>query len=290
MHPVMAIDSTWMAGFLLLTLRVSAVFLMTPVLYTVSVPLTARVLFVLGISGALSAGLPAGMMAVSTSASITAHVGTLLAACLSELALGATLALGVMLAFAAFSIAGQLLGVQIGFGLGQVIDPSSNAVVPAVASGFTMVALLVFFLGDGHHVLLRGIAYCLERFPLGHGWPVGAAVGPIFKQVSGLFTLGFALAAPVVFCIAMLEMALGVVARNLPQINMLTMGIPVKIIAGLLALSLWFGGMGGVMGRVYSSIYRSWDAFFSASCPSLAPELMARGLGEAATQSRGEGC
>ncbi|MNV74630.1 flagellar biosynthesis protein FliR [compost metagenome] len=77
--------------------------------------------------------------------------------------------------------------------------------------------------------------------------------------------MGFALAAPVVFCILLVEFALGVVGRNLPQMNMFTMGIPVKILIGLIALSLWFAGIGGVMTRVYASITDTWDGIFVAS-------------------------
>jgi len=77
----------------------------------------------------------------------------------------------------------------------------------------------------------------------------------------------------------MADLGLGVLARNLPQINMLTMGIPVKIIVGLLALSLWVTGIGPVMARVYGSIYHTWDAFFAAAPPAPAgfPALLPKG-------------
>jgi flagellar biosynthetic protein FliR len=79
-----------------------------------------------------------------------------------------------------------------------------------------------------------------------------------------LFALSFSLAAPVVFCILLVEMSLGVLARNLPQMNMLAMGIPVKIIIGMVALSLWFTGIGNVMLRAYAGIYQAWDLIFIA--------------------------
>ena len=68
-----------------------------------------------------------------------------------------------------------------------------------------------------------------------------------------------------VFCILLVEFVLGVVGRNLPQMNMFTMGIPIKIVVGLIALSLWFAGIGGVMSRVYASIATTWDAIFAAA-------------------------
>ncbi|GAB7541599.1 hypothetical protein CS8_012620 [Cupriavidus sp. 8B] len=155
-----------------------------------------------------------------------------------------------------------MLDIQIGFGIAQVFDPTTNARLPLFATAYNQAAVLVFFLINGHHALLRGLAYSLERFPLGRPWPLAAALTPMLKQAAGLLGLGFALAAPVVFCILLIELALGVVARNLPQMNMLTMGIPVKIVGGLLAGSLWFAGMGNVMSRVYDGIYQSWNSIF----------------------------
>jgi len=256
------IDSAWLVAVLLLSLRLSAVFLATPLLAAASVPAPVRVLFVLALAAALTLALPSAE-APGPAGPRLDGAGALFAAGFAELALGATLSLGVLLAFAAFSVAGRLIDVQIGFGLGQVIDPVSSAHQPVLTSAFSQLAVLVFFLVDGHHALLRGLAYSLERFPLGQGWPVASAFGPLLKQVSGLFSLGFALAAPVAFCILLLEMALGAIARNLPQVNMLVMGIPAKVVVGVLALSLWVGGMGSVMGRVYGGMYRTWDAIFS---------------------------
>lgn len=252
------IGGTWLAFVGLLALRVAATFAMTPIFYAVPLPASVRMLLVLGLSIALASGL---------SAPVGAWMGwsELLFSALAELALGATLGLGIMLAFGAFSIAGQLLDVQLGFGIAQVIDPVTQRPIPVLTSAFNYLAVLVFFLLNGHHALLRGISYSVERFPVGASWSVGHAVAPVLKQAAGLFSLGFALAAPVVFCILLVEFALGVVGRNLPQMNMFTMGIPVKILVGLVALSFWFAGIGAVMTRAYAGIASTWDGIFVAA-------------------------
>lgn len=255
------LNSSWPSLVGLLALRVAATLLMTPVLYAIPMPASVRTLLVVGISIALAAGLSA------PSTQPFEGWSGLLTAAISELALGAVLGLGVLLAFAAFAIAGQLLDVQLGFGMAQIVDPVTKRPVPILTSAFGYLAVLVFFLINGHHALLRGIAYSLERFPVGVPWSVAGAAAPVLKQAAGLFGLGFALAAPVVFCILLVEFALGVVSRNLPQMNMFTMGIPVKIIVGLVALSLWFIGIGGVMTRTYASITATWEGIFAAASP-----------------------
>jgi len=263
----LSLSPTWLAKIMLLSLRLGTVLMMTPVLAAASVPARVRVLLVLGLSAALSLGLPS-VTTVHTEF-LVKHPGALIQAGFTELALGATLGLGIILAFSAFTMAGRLLDIQVGFGMGQTLDPLSNARAPIITTAFNQIALLVFFLVNGHHALLRGLAFSLERFPLGQPWPIETAVGPILKQVTGVFGLSFLLAAPVVFCILMVEMGLGVLARNMPQINMLVLGIPVKIVVGLLTLSVWFTGIGPVMTRVYGSIYQTWGVIFE---PSPAPE------------------
>jgi flagellar biosynthetic protein FliR len=249
----------------LLALRVAAVLLMTPVFYAVPLPNMVRALLVVGLSVALAAGLP-------FQPAVSMAWQDLLQTAIREVALGATLGLGILLAFGAFAVAGQLLDVQLGFGIAQIVDPVTKRPVPILTSAFGYLAVLMFFLINGHHALLRGIGYSLERFPIGTPWSVAGSVAPVMKQAAGLFSLGFAVAAPVVFCILLVEFALGVVGRNLPQMNMFTMGIPVKIIAGLVALSLWFMGVGGVLTRTYASITSTWEGIFAA-----APEPQTRG-------------
>jgi flagellar biosynthetic protein FliR len=253
-------DPGFVLTVFLLSLRLGALLLLTPILYAASVPPSVRALLVVGLAAALALGLPAAPEA----ALMLSSPGQLLTAAVSELALGATLALGVFIAFAAISMAGRLIDVQIGFGIAQVFDPATQRQIPVLTSAFDHLGVLVFFLINGHHALLRGVAYTLERFPPGRPWPIEAAAPMIVKQMGGLFSLGFALAAPVVACLLLVELAMGVVARNLPQINMFVLGIPVKIVVGLAMLSLWFAGMGDAMSRVYAFVFRSWEAGFAA--------------------------
>ena len=255
----------YLLAVFLLSLRLGAVLLMTPVLRAANMPPTVRVLLVLGLAAALALGLPASSAVPET---LARDPGALFAACVAEVALGATLALGILVAFAAISFAGGLLDVQVGFGMAQVVDPVTQRQIPILTSAFNQVGVLVFFLVNGHHALLRGLAYSLERFPLGSGWSVQAASPIVLTQVAGLFALGFALAAPVVVCMLLVDLGLGVVARNLPQMNLFVVGLPVKIIVGLAALSLWFGGVGEAMNRVYASIYNTWDAMLAAAPPA----------------------
>jgi flagellar biosynthetic protein FliR len=252
----------WLSRTLLISIRLGAVLLLTPLLSATGVPPLVRVILVLALAASMSAF---GTVARSAGpAPGFDQPGALLQAAATELALGLTLAVAIHIAFAAFAVAGRVIDIQIGFGLGQVLNPMSDVQLPVLATVYNQIAVIVFFAIDGHLAVMRGIAYSLERFPVGRPWPIEAGYGPIVGNVAGVFALALALMAPVAFCILLVEFALGVLSRNLPQINMLTLGIPIKIVVGLIALSLWFTGLGSAMNRVYVTIYQTWTAIFAS--------------------------
>ena len=246
---------------LLLSLRTGALLLSTPIFFAAALPGMVRISIVF----ALSAALALEVRVVQPSGELMSNSGALMQAALAELALGGTLGLGVSIASAAISMAGRLIDVQIGFGLAQILDPATHRQIPIVSAAFNQLGALVFLLINGHHSMIRGLAYTVARFPPGGGWSMDAAVPMLVKEIASIFLLGFALAAPVVVCLLMVELALGVAARSVPQLNMLVIGIPIKIVVGLAMLSSWFSGLGDVMSRIYASIFRSWETAFAVA-------------------------
>jgi flagellar biosynthetic protein FliR len=256
MHEIVsALGERWVATVVLLTVRIAAVLLLTPLLHAVSMPVLFRVLLVAGLACVIA--LPFG----STSATVPTEAGAFAAAVLREAAVGATLGLGILMGFAGFRAAGQLLDIQMGFGMAQLLDPAQGR-ASVLSATLGLLGAVFFFLVDGHHAVLRGVAYSVERFPLGAGWPGSAAAAPIAGQMAALFGLGFALAAPVVLALLLVEFALGTVSRNLPQMNMLAMGLPVKILVGLFALSMWTTAFQAPARQLYAGIYKTWILWF----------------------------
>lgn len=254
-------DAPRAVAVLLLSTRLSALLWLTPLLQSVPLPGTARAVLVLGLSAALAPVL-AGPVP-------TAGLGPLGLAVLGEAVLGALLGLGVTLAFSGFALAGRLLDLQVGFGIGQVYDPLTRLPTPVLSSLLGLLGVLLFFLLEGHHALLRGIALSLDRFPLGQVGSLAAAGEPLLRQAAGQFTLGFALAAPVVLCLLLADFALGILARNLPQANIFLLGLPVKLVVALLGLSAGAAGMGAVASRVHAGIFRAWAEVFAAASGGL---------------------
>jgi flagellar biosynthesis protein FliR len=267
--PEWTLAPAWLAQAFLLSLRLGAAFAMSPLLAATAIPRIVRVLLVVGLSAALVEALPLQPL----HASLVDQPGELIAAAVTELALGASLGLGIQLALGAFRFAGSLLDVQAGFSMVQVFDPMSNTRGAVITTALDQLGVLLFFLLNVHHVLLRGLAWSIERFPLGRAWPIGTAVAPLLKQVGSMFVLGLALAAPVVFALLLVELALAVLAHSLPQMNMLVLGFPIKIVVGMIALALWAPEMGGAAERIYQSIYGTWNEILG-----VAPPVADRGL------------
>lgn len=246
----------WIASVLLMSIRLGMVFAMTPILLGFPVPASIRVLLVLSLAAALSSVVPAAAYRGALDPS------ALFRAAFIELSLGTVLALGVILAFATFSIAGRILDIQIGFGMGQLFDPATRQNLPLLTAAFTQLGVLCFFAVEGHHIVLRALAYSFERFPLGMPWPISASLPIVARHLTSMFVLSFALVAPVVTCLLLVELGLGLLARNLPQMNMFVLGMPIKVIVGLAACAAWIGGAADVVNRIFTSTFRSWEALF----------------------------
>ncbi|HEY4082264.1 MAG TPA: flagellar biosynthetic protein FliR [Burkholderiaceae bacterium] len=246
------LDPSRLAAFLLISTRLSGVLLMSAPLGS-SLPLFIRLVLCLALSACIGLSLQQDTLLAAN------DMGALAAAAISEFCLGALLALGVNTAFAAFAVGGRLLDVQIGYGIGQVLDPITQQQVPVLTGAMNQLAMVCFFSSGVFASFLRGLQLSFERIPPGSLALHGEVLGVAMKQGAGMFSLGFALVAPVVFCLMLIEFALGVVARNVPQMNMFALGLPLKILVGLAALALWLGGAGHMVTRTYESIFLAWS-------------------------------
>lgn len=247
---------SWAVSVLLVSIRIGMVLAMTPVLAAMSMPAVVRVLAVLGIAAAMSQVLP------SASYRGEIDLASLLGAACLEVSIGAVLGLGILLAIATFSVAGRVLDIQIGFGIGQLLDPATRQNLPLLTGAMTQLAVLCFFALNAHHTLLRALAYSFEQFPMGAPWAIEQSLPVVLRHVAGVFVLGFALVAPVVTCLLLVELGLALLARNLPQMNMFVLGMPIKVIVGLGALAVWLGGAGDHVARIFNAVFRSWEALF----------------------------
>ncbi len=246
------IDTAWLLAVFYTTVRLGAVLLMSPILSGLQGLVTVRVLLVLALSVMLVNGLQLPLPAHGL------ELGPLLAGAMLELALGATLAFGVFAGFASFTLAGKVLDIQSGLGMGAVYDPVTRSSAPLFGTLLNMLGVMVFFALDGHHAFLRGLAYSLQQVPPGSGLAELPA-DAVLRQFGLMFSLAVSLVIPVMLSLLLVEAALAMVSRVLPQMNMFVIGVPVKIVATIAVLMLTLASLGPAMGRVYSGIFTYWE-------------------------------
>jgi flagellar biosynthetic protein FliR len=112
---------------------------------------------------------------------------------------------------------------------------------------------------EGHHALMRGFAYSLDKVPPG-AFLTALPLEAVTKQFGVMFTFGMVLVAPVVFCVFLTEIGLAILSRLMPQVHIFFVGMPVRVFIGLGVLVLAMPYLGPVMGRIFMSIFTYWEA------------------------------
>lgn len=162
------------------------------------------------------------------------------------------------LIFSAIWTAGQLIDTQIGFGIVSVIDPQNSIQVPLMGNFKNILALLVFFVLDGHHTLIELIFGTYELVPLGEGVVTDELSTIIIGLFSDSFLLALKIALPVFAITFISEVAFGILVRVIPQMNIFIVGIPIKIFIGLVTIMifipLYINSLKGVYNEMFSNI------------------------------------
>jgi flagellar biosynthetic protein FliR len=246
------VETAWLVAVLLTSIRFGTVFMMTPVFGSMGLPVQIRLMMVIGLSATL----------VSASGAHAVHVqstiGDLALAGVSELLIGAIFSFGLFAGFGVFLFGGRLLDLQMGFGVASLFDPATKSQEPLLGTALNMLAVLLFFLIDGHHMIIRSLAYSLEKIPPGTTF-FEVNIGAIIAQFGSMFVYGFALVAPVVFCLLLIDVGMAVMARTMPQLNIFILAMSVKIFVGLVVLAFSMRYMAPLMNKVFESIYLYWE-------------------------------
>jgi flagellar biosynthetic protein FliR len=246
------IDVVWLTAVFLAAVRLGPLFVLAPVFGAVNIPVRVRVFLSLALAATLAAQIDLQAAAVPTT------VGGLIGAAMVELVVGMALAFGLFAAFGAFLLGGRILDIQIGFGVASLIDPATRSQAPLLGTVLNLLALVVFFAVDGHHMIIRALAWSLERFPPGRSLGELEATA-VSAQFGVMFAYGLLIVAPAVFALLLLDVALAVMARTMPQMNVFIVAMPLKVVVGLLVLALSVRHMQPAMNRIFESVPLYWQ-------------------------------
>ena len=246
------IDLAWLTATLLLSARIAAATVLTPIFGPTQIPGPVRVFIALSLAAFLVLAVPVSMPPLTDTTDLAV-------ATLGELLLGASLAFGFLVAWSATQIAGRVLDIQLGYGAASVLNPATQTPAPLIGSVLGMAAVAVFLALDGHHVLIRALALSVQHYPPGV-LALDMDLSEHLRFSGAMFTFGLALAAPVMLSLLLADIAMAVMSRSMPQLNVFVLSFSVKIVLGLMGLALSVKFAGAVLTGLFESTWRFWEA------------------------------
>jgi flagellar biosynthesis protein FliR len=230
---LLAMSPPLLLVFLLALARVGALFMLAPVFGSQLAPVRVRAVLVFCVTVAMVPLLPLDRGAELLAS--TSRLG-LVGAVAREVLVGSAIGLTTQFVFGGVQMAGQLGGIQMGAGLSNLIDPQSGARLTAMAQWANVVALLVFLAVDAHHLLIRAVAESFNLVAIGGGLPSADGIGLVLVLSGGIFVIAMKVAAPVMLLVLLVNVAMGVLAKVIPQLNVFIVGFPLNVAAGLFGL------------------------------------------------------
>ena len=158
---------------------------------------------------------------------------------IKEIFVGLSIGFASSLLFVSVQFAGRLVDTEMGFAMVQLIDPFTDAEATVTGQFQILIFSIIFLLINGHYFMLIAVKKSFEVIPLFTAQIPDSDTANLFvSMVGNVFVLAVRLAAPV-FCVLLLTtVALGVIARTVPQINIFFVGLPLKIGLGLITLAI----------------------------------------------------
>ena len=218
--------------FMLVLSRVAGIFAALPVFGGRRIPATIKAIVVFMIT------LVCFPTLTMTPPQVPTDAFSLALLMLSELMIGLTLSFITQIVFAAVEFSGQILGMQMGLTISSILDPSQGTQTQIMSVLQTLFATLMFLSLNIHHQFIRAIMDSFRIIPLGGWHQSGALVNFLVMRTADIFIIGIRLAAPVMVALLLTTIALGIMARAFPQMNIFMISMPLNIGLGLVILGM----------------------------------------------------
>lgn len=220
--------------FFLILVRITSMFLSAPVFSFRGVPLRVKI----GLGGLLA--LIIYPLVDATQPQLAFDHLTAVVVVFKEVLAGLSIGFTMRLLFAAVELAGEYISTDMGFSMVQMYDPTFNQMDSVIARLENILAVLIFLIIDGHHFLVEAVVYSFQLIHVGEWTLSGMAINRLIFVSSQIFAIGVKIAAPAIVALFLTSVAMGIIARAVPQMNIFFVGIPLRIGVGLFFLTLGF--------------------------------------------------
>ncbi|HEU4976374.1 MAG TPA: flagellar biosynthetic protein FliR [Baekduia sp.] len=215
-------------AFFLVLARLSPLFLLAPLFSSKMVP--ARVRGIVAVALAIGISPVVGRHALPTD---VLGIGSLLT---KEMLVGAAFAYTLAATFAAIAVAGTFLDTSIGFSFGSLVDPVNGNQGAVISTAYSLIGLLVFIAISGDAWVIQGLARTYDVVGLTDYPSLGRLVAGTGQAFVQIFVSALEVAGPVLLALVLTDAAFGVITRVVPQLNVFQVGLPAKVVVGLLLI------------------------------------------------------
>lgn len=210
-------------------LRVGAALNAAPIFGAANLPVTVRILLAFGLALLLAPLLPRG-----EAIDPLTPLGLLVA--LQQVLIGVLMGFVLQMVFSAMAQAGEMMALSMGLGFASINDPQNGLQVPMVSQYYVIIATIIFLALDGHLALFGVLFDSFRYLPVSRD-----ALGPeslwgLVQWGATMYRFAVFVALPVVLAMLLINIALGVMARAAPQLNIIAVGFPIMLIAGMIAM------------------------------------------------------
>jgi flagellar biosynthetic protein FliR len=237
--------------FAIVLLRISGIMVLAPFFGGRSLPIPVRVVFSIAIAFVLAPSLPLKSLPAELG------LGSITVLCVQEALVGIILGFAALCVFAGLQFAGQLISFQLGFSLANLIDPQSNVESPVFSFLHNYIGLLFFLLINGHHWLLLGVNDSFSFLPVGGIQIHAPLVEYVVRLSTHILVIGLRIAGPVIAVTVITDVMMGIIGRTAPQINILIVGMPLKLLVGFGCLSFSFYFLPRYLEEVYAALSKT---------------------------------
>jgi flagellar biosynthetic protein FliR len=157
---------------------------------------------------------------------------------LQQVLIGVSIGFGMRFVFAAVELAGDMIGLQMGLSFATFIDPQNSTETPIVGSFLGIIASLILLALNGHLLMIAALIDSFRIIPISAQPELTLSIGRIVALGGEIFRIGLHLSLPVLATLLVLNLAMGVLSRAAPQMNIFAVGFPMTILAGLFLLGL----------------------------------------------------
>jgi len=216
---------TIITGVLTISVRLSGLMLFAPFFGSGAIPVRIKAILVLALTVLL---YPAVGSSIGTRA--LADWPLLV---FTEFLVGAGIGIATNVVFEAVQLSGQVLGIQMGYSLVNILDPQSQVDTPVVSMFYQSIVMLLFLQMDVHFWLLRAIGKSFDYLPPGSAHIGSLFTMAIFRTVGEVFGLGVQIAAPVLAATLAADIILGLLGKAAPQMPLMLLGPAIKSLLGV---------------------------------------------------------